>query len=446
MVRASRILVSVFNVNRKGDSFVYEADLVGVDGAGDIAVLRINSRRQWNLCNPCIEKCHPVLKFGSSRSANDGEKVFLIGDPISDIVDPRSFNAVRAITGGLLSDHRHLEYQGWLLAESVLVSASVYGYSSGLPILNAQGEVIGMQTTNLAGIVPIISLGQVDAALTLNQASGSGYVSGPSEFFMRRVIRSIIKGTCSRKYNCQLETICDPVGTYYRYKKAYLGLAYDVFTGVDYDTTADYTSGLPVSGRPRIRLDSFGNFLNVPSCKQLIGIRVLGLAGANPDDAAGVVDGANYVPGGIAALPPFVGLNGLPPSTLLGKLRPGDVITHFNEVGLGDIDGQIAPSLITWRLCCGDQLEITYRRGGNALNNADNSYTENYECLFTHTVCLYDYPIFLDYPWYAINAFPLLRATPLNPYPGFVFPNNQLVNPQLPMSGLIGAGVFHPSI
>lgn len=446
MVRASRILVSVFNVNRKDNSFVYEADLVGVDGAGDIAVLKINGRRQWNLCNPCIEPCHPYFKLGSSRGSNDGEKVYLIGDPISDIVDRRSFNAVAAISEGLLADHRHLEYQGWLLAESILVSASAFAYSSGLPILNAQGEVLGMQTTSLSGVNPIVSLGDVDASLSLTQAAGSGYVSGPSEFFLRRVIRSLIKGSCSRKWNCQLETICDVVGTYYRYKKAYLGLAYDVFTGVDYDTTADYTSGVtPLGGAPRIRLDSYGNFLNAPSCKQLIGIRVLGLAGANPDDGVGVPDGAYYVPGGAATFAPFTGLSCLPASPLLGKLRPGDVITDINDVGLGDIGCQIAPSLITWRLCCGDQLELTYRRGGNACNNSDNSFTENYECLFTHTICLLDYPIFLDYPWYAVNAFPLLRATPFSPYPGFVFPN-QLVNPQLPAANYPGAGVFHPSI
>jgi len=440
-IRASRILVSVFNVNGGGHSFVYEADLVGVDGAGDIAVLRINYKKQWNLCNPCVEKCHPFLTFGSSRASHDGEKVYLIGDYVSEFNRPGRFNAVGAVTEGLLSDHRHVDYSGWVLAETVLVSANVYAFSSGLPILNCQGQVIGMQTTAVVGSVPL------PGVLFPHLPLGFGSVQGPSEFFMRRVIKTIIKGTCSRKFNCQLETICDTIGSFYRYRHAYLGLAYDVFTGSDYDTTTDYTSGLLPLGQPRVRLSNTGEFLSSPSCKELVGIRVLGLAGFNPNDLPGVVNGYHYVPGGVAAAPL---LTGLPVSPLLGLLRPGDVITHMECVGLGDLYKQIAPSLITWRLCAGDQLEITYRRGGNALNTADNGVTENYDNLFTQTVCLAEYPPGLDYPWYAVSSFPNLSDLPYS----FVFPATQQTLPLYPVlgeggegeAGVPGAGKFHPSI
>lgn len=482
LIRASRILVSVFNVNGKGHSFVYEADLVGVDGAGDIAVLRINYKKQWNFCNPCVEKCHPFFTFGSSRASSDGEKVYLLGDYISNGVDRRLFNAVGAISDGLLSDHRYLDYSGFALAETVLVSAPAYAFSSGLPILNCQGQVIGMQTTDLAAVLPRINFPTTDITTTgvvsiaggvtdvsifdpillepgaltggtgsfsgsaafvgtgsiagsaLNQLEGLGLVAGPSEFFMRRIIKSLIQGTCSRKYNCQIETICDPAGTFYRYKKAYAGIAYDVFTGVDYDITVDYTSGAVSAGFPRVRLAYNGEFLNSPSCKELIGIRVLGLAGGNPGDALGVSNGFWYVPGGTGTspLPAF-----LPVSPFLGKLQPGDVITHINSVPLGDLNKQIAPSLITWRQCAGDQIEICYRRGGNAVNTSDNSLTENYDNLYTHTVCLADFPYLLDYPWYAINRFPLLIAR------GFNFPGGQITNPQFP--SLADGAFFHPA-
>jgi hypothetical protein len=271
-----------------------------------------------------------------------------------------------------------------------------------------------------------------------NQLEGIGAVGGVSEFFMRRVIKALIKGSCSRNYNCNIETICDPAGAYARYKKAYAGLAYEVFTGVSYDYTIDYTSGLAPLGRPRIRLDSYGNFLNSPSCKELIGIRVIGIAGANPNDGLGVLNGQWYVPGGNAVAPLPASL---PVSPFLNRLLPGDVITHINGVAIGDLNKQIAPSLITWRLCAGDQLEICYRRGGNALNTADNGYTENYENLYTYVACLADFPYLMDYPWYAINSFPLLAQLP---YPGFNFPANQLRNPQLP-SLLVGA-TFRPAI
>ena len=436
LVRASRILVSVFNVNGQGHSFVYEADLVGVDGAGDIAVLRINYKKPWNMCNPCVDKCHPFLNFGSSRAAKAGEKVYLIGDYVSNVNDRRMFNAVGAVSSGLLSDHRYLDYSGFMLPESVLVSANSYAFSSGLPILDCQGRVIGMQTTDLAAVVPRLDLLST-VGFSINQAEGSGLVAGPSEYFMRRVVKSIIKGTCSRKHNCQLERVCDPAGTFYRYLKSYAGIGYEVFTGSDYDVTTDFTSGPFASGQPRVRLSPSGEFLNSPSCKELVGIKVLGLAGANPADALGVANGFYYVPGGTGPAPLPASL---PVSPFLGRLSPGDVITHVNGLALGDLGKQIPPSLITWRLCAGDQVEICYRRGGNSASSSDNGFTENYDNLFTYDACLGRFPAFLDYPWYAVNIFPLLSSFP---FPGFSFPSGQLTNPQVP--GITFGARFQPS-
>lgn len=485
MIRASRILVSVFNVNNNGHSFVYEADLIGVDGAGDIAVLCINNNKQWNRCNPCIDKCHPFFKFGSSRRSKDGEKVYLIGDYISNSINRRLFNAVGAVSDGLLSDHRYVDYSGYGLFEAVLVSAPAYAFSSGLPILNSQGKIIGMQTTDLATVYPktifpttqttssgiinisggvtgvsgeilsdsagftggtgffggtatFLGTGSIDSII-LNQSEGFGFVAGPSEFFMRRVIKTLIGGLCNRKHNNQLDTISDPAGTFYRYKKAYAGVAYDIFTGVMYDTTMDFTSGAAEAGFPRIRLAPNGDFLNTSSCKELIGIRVLGLAGINPDGINGVANGLFYVPGGTGGiLAPTSALPlSLPASPFLGKLLPGDVITHINGVAMGDLNKQIAPSLITWRLCAGDQLEIVYRRGGNANNTFNNAFTENYDGLYTHTICLIDFPLLMDYPWYAVGHFPLLINR------GFNLPPNQLNNPQVP--ALFDQAIFHPA-
>lgn len=472
MIRASRILVSVFNVNGKGHSFVYEADLIGVDGAGDLALLKINGKRQFNLCNPCIEKCHPFLKFGRSRASCNGEKVYLLGDFTGSA--SRGNDAAPAISAGHLADYRHLDHAGWILPETVLVSAAAYARSSGMPILNAQGEVIGMQTTDLAGHLPIISVpeaaitgtvtstgvvsgtGAVSGAVAtialpvavtgafasadavaLNQALGFGFVSGPSQFFMMQVIKALIKGTCSRKYNCQLQVICDQIGSYYRYLKAYAGIAYDVFTGPKYDYTVDFTSGALPLGAPRVRLTSLGEFLTLPDCKQIIGIRVLGLAGANPEGDSGVANGYYYVPGGTATAPLP---DGLPVSPFLGRLLPGDVITHIGKAAIGDLKDQIAPSLITWRLCPGDQLQVSFRRGGNASNTTNNSLTENYNGRYEFNACLTTFPELMDYPWYAVQAFPLLAE---QPYPGFVFPAGQLTNPQVP--GLIDGAIFHPA-
>ncbi len=448
MIRSSRILVSVFNVNGKGCSFIYEASLIGVDGAGDLALLKINKCSPYNRCNPPIERCHPYLTFGKSRAAKDGEKVYLIGDYTSNSLDARSFNAVGAITEGLLSDHRYAEYFGFALQELVLVSAAVYAYHAGMPIFNAQGKVIGMQTSDISSVSPRIPnlLVAPDTVFPfLNQQAGLGGVVGPSEFFMRRVIKALIKGSCSRAPNCQLEVICDPVGAYYRYKKAYAGLAYEILTGEDYDVTRDYTD--PTYGnQERIRLDSIGQFLSSPAFKGLVGIRVVGLAGINPDGAPSITNGYFYVPGGATTvlgnpLPPL-----LPVSGFLNRLLPGDIITHIDDFALGDLGRQIVPSLITWRLCKGDQITIRYRRGGNVANANDTSFfPANYDNEYTTTICLDEFPKFMDYPWYALNTFPLVLGGPLSSgtYPSFISPAGQLQNPQLPQ--LLGGAQFHPA-
>lgn len=434
MIRASRILVNVYNVNKEGHSFVYEADLVGVDGAGDIAVLSINFKKHWNLSNPCIERCHPYFNWGSSRAACDGEKAYIIGDYISNSINPRKINAAGAIAEGVVSDHRFADHSGYSSAELILISCPAYAFSSGLPIVDCVGRVLGMQVADIAStVIPTPANGSNDSPF-LNQRMGLGLVGGVSEFFMRRVIKSIIRGSCSRKHNHQLELICDPAGPYYRFRKGYLGIGYNLFNGVDYDITTDYTSGATQAGRPRIRLSPNGEFISAPSCKEIIGIKVIGVAGANPEAAAGVNNGYYYIPGGTGTgpLPPY-----LYPSSLLGRLNPGDVITHIEGHRLGDLDKQVAPGVVTWRLCGGDQLDICYRRGGNAINTADNAFTENHDNLHSITICLNDYPVFLDYPWYAVNIFPLLSEM------GFTFPAGQVSNPQLPL--LATGAIFHPS-
>lgn len=437
MVRASRILVTVQNVNGCCKSYIYEAELIGVDGAGDIAVLKINDRCGWNTCNPCIEKCHPYFRFGSSRCSKNGEAVYMIGDYVSNSINLRSFNAFGAICEGLLSDHRYVEYEGFGLAEGILVSAPAYTFSAGLPIINCEGRVIGMQTTDLAAVVPRIA---GTTGTQQQQTLGTGLVTGPSEFFMKRIIQKLIK---ARKYcgkQKYTELICDTAGAYYRYLKSYGGIAYDIFRGTYYNTTYDFTSGLATSFRPRVRLTENGQFVNTPYNKEILGIRVVGLAGLNPDDSsAQIPNGFFYVPGGETMVSPLP--ESLPISPVLGRIIPGDVITKMHGVKLGDLDCQIAPSLITWRLCPGSSVNIEYRRGGNVNNDESNDdSTCCYQETDCYTTCLIEYPKLMDYPWYAINRWPLLSQSPYF----FTFPAGQLQDPQFP--ALTNGAFFHPAI
>jgi len=440
MTRASRILVSVYNVNGKGCSYVYEATLVGVDGAGDIAVLKINEKKNWNKCNPCIEICHPFFTFGQSRALKNGERAILIGDYIGHRSKFTTHNSVGSITTGVVSDHRYIDYRGHALPEMVLISTNSYSFSSGLPIIDCQGFVVGMQTTDL----DTTFIGRAEKDLAFTKTQGSGFVAGPSEKFMKRVIKYLIKGKCGEPGRSHVETIRDPVGAYLRYRKGYLGIGYRIHSGVLYDVTTDYTSGLDISRYSRIRLTEGGDLLSGSGCKDIIGIQVVGLAGLNPDPASGVPNGVYYVPGGVG-LAPYPSL--LPSSSALGRLQPGDVITHINDVPIGDLahGNQIAPSLITWRRLVDDQLEISFKRRPVALNEADNADRNN-DCtdvIDNVELELDEYPLFLDYPWYAVHIFPLLAETG---FPGFTFPVRQSTNPQLPQPPISEGIFFHPAI
>ncbi len=51
-VRKNRIWVQVFNVNNTGTAYIYETELVGGDGALDVAVLYIDPKLPWNQSLP----------------------------------------------------------------------------------------------------------------------------------------------------------------------------------------------------------------------------------------------------------------------------------------------------------------------------------------------------------------------------------------------------------
>lgn len=447
MVRASRIIVSVFNVNKLGSNETYEAELVGVDGSGDLAILKINYDEEFNRgCTVKVEKCHPYLKFGRSRKAVPGTKVYLIGDFVSSNIDARAFNAAGAIVEGIVSDNRYVDYLGYTLPEQVLVSAPAYAYSSGLPIIDCNGRVIAMQTTDVSAVLPTIQAPLTPTAVG-QQGAGVGFVAGPSQFALERVYRILIKGASKNHADRDIESICDAAGQYYRFTKSYLGIAYQLVTSTDYTTTVDFTSGVAPLGRRRVRLNANGGFVVCPRNKKIVGIKVVGLAGLNPTDAAGIANGYFYVPGGgttalpIAAPLPAV----LPESPVIGRIFPGDIITHFDKYRLGDLNRQIAPYLVTSHKTYNSQIDIAWKHGGACLNAASNGDDfDNYDHSYRQRFCLARYPACLDYPWGSVDAFPLIDTT--YDVAGITLPATQLKNRQYIQLNTVGAGIFHPAL
>lgn len=438
--RVSRILVDVFNVNGKGHSFSYEAQLLGVDGAGDIALLRIDPRHAWNQCNPCILKCHPLLKWGKSRALRCGEDVYAIGDYLTNIRSLHLANGANMLVHGVVSDKRWLDYLGWAFAEMVVADFNVYAYSAGMPILNKNGCVVGMQTTDVVGTVPgvpaALGAGTGSAGVTLTTPQGDGWVGGPSEFFMRRVIKALLCG-CKGKYGSQITSVADPAGSFYSFNKGYIGVAYEVVTGLTYDTGLTGTAVAFPSGvltQPFFQrftriasTGATGSFLASPACKELIGIQVVGIAGATgASGPTGTI--GYYVPGADVTTAATSPVPLLTASPFAGTLAVGDIITHLNRCPLGDLGQQIPPSLVLWtlhtKLTCTDKVDVTYRK-----------MSENWENFYNASANVLNYPPYMDYPWYKVHAFPAVA-----PYPLGILPGGSPYAPALPLVN------FHPAI
>lgn len=485
-VKPTRILVAVRNVNNEDRSYSYEATLVGYDGAGDVAVLKIDQERAYNTCNPCIEKCHPYLEWGRSRESKVGEKAYLLGNQIGP-VSRRSYAQGNDIAVGHVANNRYCEYLGWFLPEAILLDIAPAPYRDGQPILDMRGTIIGMQTLDTYTVTS--ALGQIFSINDITSNNGivnnNNLIGGPSQKFMNRSIKAIIgQYACpnSKEFRCQLEPVLDELGNYLRYVKPYAGIAYDVVTPKTYDVVHNFNSGDDNAGFDQIRLDGLGGLPSSPNCKEIIGIRVLAVAGLSAPDGtlppasipiiATGTTGNNYfyVPGGIAYnalfdLPcpfpfnfPFAfGLSGstgdvggIPfviNSPFLGKIAPGDIITHINSNPLGNYsDGkQIAPALLTWSLERRKEVKLNVRRGGT-INGVGTPSFSNYDVYDVVEGNLTTFPTLLDWPWYAINVFPLLDSFPL---PSVILPTSRFPQvPQLQGAGVPGFGgnsIFHPA-
>jgi serine protease Do len=113
---------------------VYDAELVGSDELSDIAVLRVEGGRI------------PPAPLGTSSDLVVGEPAIAIGNPFGYLLN----NAEATVTSGVISgvgrDIR-AEQGETLLADMVQTDASINPGNSGGPLVNADGRVIGVNSS-----------------------------------------------------------------------------------------------------------------------------------------------------------------------------------------------------------------------------------------------------------------------------------------------------------
>ncbi|MGD9561559.1 MAG: trypsin-like peptidase domain-containing protein [Pyrinomonadaceae bacterium] len=107
-----------------GEEFL--AKVVGVDEETDLAVLKIEAGRDL-----------PVVKFGDSSKAQVGDWVIAIGSP---------FGLNRTVTAGIISQTRRETPSSTLFQRFIQTDAAINRGNSGGPLVNMNGEVIGVNS------------------------------------------------------------------------------------------------------------------------------------------------------------------------------------------------------------------------------------------------------------------------------------------------------------
>jgi S1-C subfamily serine protease len=112
------------------DKKKYKAQIIGTDPVHDLAVIQIP------------DKAVPLAEIGDSKSLVVGQKVYAIGNP---------FGLSGTMTRGIISSIRSLKGQGGFIDEAIQTDAAINPGNSGGPLLNARGQVIGINSMILTG-------------------------------------------------------------------------------------------------------------------------------------------------------------------------------------------------------------------------------------------------------------------------------------------------------
>ena len=116
------------------DGNITDANRVGEDPYSDLAVIKVN---------PDITKLYPVVLGNSSE--------LIVGEPVAAIGNP--FGLSDTITAGIVSAlGRDLEAPGqYRIVDIIQVDAAINPGNSGGPLVNLEGQVVGVNTAIISG-------------------------------------------------------------------------------------------------------------------------------------------------------------------------------------------------------------------------------------------------------------------------------------------------------
>jgi len=114
---------------------VLSTELVGADDLTDIAVLKVEAERV------------PPAPLGTSSDLMVGEPAIAIGNPFGYLLANAEATVTAGVVSGVGRDLRSEDQRRTLLADMVQTDASINPGNSGGPLVNADGEVIGVNSS-----------------------------------------------------------------------------------------------------------------------------------------------------------------------------------------------------------------------------------------------------------------------------------------------------------
>lgn len=127
-INATKVMVSLPDGNQ------YEAEILGTDELADLALLRLKADREY-----------PYVEFGNSDEIMVGEWSLAIGNPFGLFE-----NAKPSVTVGVVSalnrDFRPNPNEPRVYIDMIQTDAAINSGNSGGPLVNSQGQVIGVNT------------------------------------------------------------------------------------------------------------------------------------------------------------------------------------------------------------------------------------------------------------------------------------------------------------
>jgi S1-C subfamily serine protease len=164
------VYATITNYNGTGKTHTVECDVIGVDGSGDIGVVKV--KPEYNLTN------QRYVKWGNSKRAQVGDTCYVIGDPLA--LD------IQSLSSGIIRDPKYVTTEGVNVLEAIYVTVPGFSGNSGSPMFDANGDVIGIYT--FGPTMPVVDeegnkIGDVGA-----ETLGGGPTQRMAQFVVEKIV------------------------------------------------------------------------------------------------------------------------------------------------------------------------------------------------------------------------------------------------------------------